>query len=251
MIGEDGATLLFVPKGDFIMGASADDMLQACGKLRPDCRREWFKNVEPARTVTLDAFWIDETEVTNKMYKACVDAGACKPPFQSNSETRKNYFGNPEYDDYPVTYVTWEHANAYCTWAGRKLPTEAEWEKAARGTDGRVYPWGNEVENETLLNYSLKVGDTTPVKAYPLGVSPYGAYDMAGNIWEWVADWYDPAYYQTAPSVNPMGPDSGETKVSRGGAWIFYDFDMFATDRYGNYPQTTNSVIGFRCARPE
>ena len=247
--GEDGATLVFVPEGDFIMGAAANDLFAECQNLRSDCRHEWFTNVEPQRTVTLGAFWIDQTEATNKMYKACVDAGKCTPPFQSNSYTRRNYFGNPKYDEYPVIYIAWEQADAYCTWAGRRLPTEAEWEKAARGTDGRFFPWGNNEPNKKLLNYGLNVGDTTPVKKYPDGVSPYGAYDMGGNVWEWVSDWYGTAYYKTAPSTNPMGPDAGTDKVSRGSAWIFYDFDVLITDRYGNYPKTTNNVIGFRCAR--
>jgi serine/threonine-protein kinase len=183
------------------------------------------------------------------MYKACADAGKCAPPFQNNSYPRENYYGNTKYDEYPVVYISWEQADAYCTWAGRRLPTEAEWEKAARGTDGRLYVWGNRSPNKNLLNYGLIVGDTTPVKKYPDSVSFYGAYDMAGNAWEWVADWYQENYYKTAPSLNPMGPDSGTDKVSRGSAWIYYDFDAFATDRYGNAPKTTNNVIGFRCAR--
>jgi serine/threonine-protein kinase len=247
--GEDGATLVFVPEGDFFMGANANDLFEVCGKFRSDCRREWFTNVEPERTVTLDAFWIDQTEVTNKMYAVCVDADKCTPPFQSNSYTRENYFGNSKYDEYPVIYVSWNQADAYCAWAGRRLPTEAEWEKAARGKDGFLYPWGNTALDKSRLNYGLNVGDTSPVKQYPGGISPYGAYDMAGNAWEWVADWYDENYYKTAPSANPMGPDSGKDKVSRGGAWVFYDFDMFSTDRYGNSPQVTNNTIGFRCAR--
>ncbi len=247
--GADGATLLFVPQGDFIMGADADDLLAACQDLRSDCRREWFENVEPARTVTLNAFWIDQTEVTNKMYKTCVDADICKPPFQSDSYKRDHYFGNPRYDEYPVIYIAWEQAETYCTWAGRRLPSEAEWEKAARGTDGRLYPWGNNKPTSTLSNYSLYEGDTTPVKKYPNGTSPYGAYDMTGNVWEWTADWYDGNYYKAAPSSNPTGPYFGIDKVSRGSAWIYYDFDTFVTDRYGNAPKTTNNIIGFRCAR--
>jgi serine/threonine-protein kinase len=249
LTGDDGATLVFVPQGDFSMGAGADQLLEACGRFRSDCRREWFTNIEPERTVTLDAFWMDETEVTNKMYKACVDAGKCAPPFQSNSYTRKKYFDNPRYDEYPVIYISWYQAEAYCEYAGRRLPTEAEWEKAARGTDGRLFAWGANPPHKTLLNYGLNVGDVTPVKKYPGGVSPYGAYDMLGNAWEWVADWYDENYYQTAPSINPLGPELGTFKVSRGSAWTYYDFDTFVTDRYGNNPATTNNVIGFRCAR--
>jgi serine/threonine-protein kinase len=247
--GDDGATLVFVPEGDFVMGASVDKLFEACGEFRSDCRQEWFTNTEPEHTVTLDAFWIDETEVTNKMYKDCEDAGKCKPPFQSDSSTRSSYYGNPKYDEYPVIYVSWYQAEAYCEYAGRRLPTEAEWEKAARGTDGRLFTWGDNRPNRKLLNYGLFAGDTTPVKRYPDSVSPYGAFDMLGNAWEWVADWYDETYYKTSPSINPPGPEQGKSKVSRGSAWTYYDFDSFVTDRYGNDPGTTNNIIGFRCAR--
>ncbi len=245
----DGAVMVFIPAGDFTMGADADDLLAKCQAFRSDCRREWFTNVEPPRTVTLDAFWMDQTEVSNRMYKSCVDTGACTPPFRSDSYTRDSYFGNPQYDDYPVIYVSWEQANAYCSWAGRRLPTEAEWEKAARGTDGRLFPWGDTLPNTKLLNFALVAGDTTSVTSYPGGVSPYGLYNMAGNVWEWTSDWYDENYYKAAPSLNPQGPASGEFKVLRGSAWIYLDFDAFVTDRYGNDPKTTNNVIGFRCAR--
>lgn len=247
--GADGMTLLFVPEGEFTMGAAAKDALAECQRLRSDCRLEWFTNAEPAHTVNLSAFWIDETEVTNKQYAACVNAGKCSLPFQINSYTHESYFGNSRFDDYPVIYVAWQNAYDYCEWAGRRLPTEAEWEKAARGTDGRMYTWGNDKPTSELLNFALKMGDTTPVKKFPRGISPYGAYDMAGNVWEWVSDWYDENYYRTSPASNPMGPAAGVDRVSRSSAWIFYDFDVRVTDRYGNYPKTTNNVMGFRCAR--
>lgn len=246
---QDGGTLVFIPAGEFTMGADADDLLAVCQSFRSNCRREWFTNVEPQRTVNLDSFWIDQTEVTNKMYQACVQAESCAPPFQASSSTREKYYGNVKYDNHPVIYVSWEQAAAYCAWAGRRLPTEAEWEKAARGTDGRLFTWGDSFPASKFLNYALQEGDTTAVKAYPRGASPYGVFDMAGNAWEWVADWYDENYYKTAPSVNPQGPASGVDKVSRGGGWAYYDFDSFVTDRYGNYPLTTNNALGFRCAR--
>jgi formylglycine-generating enzyme required for sulfatase activity len=248
-IGTDGMTLLFVPEGDFIMGADATEALAECQNLRSDCRLEWFTNAEPPHTVKMDAFWMDEHEVTNKQYAACVSTGKCAPPFQNNSYTRGDYYGNPRYDEYPVIYVTWQNAHDYCEWAGRRLPTEAEWEKAGRGTDERLYPWGNEKPTSNLLNFALKVGDTSPIKSYSKGVSPYGVYDMSGNVWEWVNDWYDENYYRTSPASNPPGPAEGTDRVTRSSAWIFYDFDVRVTDRYGNDPKTANNVIGFRCAR--
>src|SRR5690606_19387879 len=141
-------------------------------------------------TVYLDAYWIDQTEVTNALFAKCVEDGDCTPPVQSVSSAGLPYYGNPRYDNFPVMRVNWYQANAYCQWADRRLPTEAEWEKAARGTDGRTYPWGNETLNSNLLNHNYSVGDTTEVGSYPAGASVYGALDMAGNVGEWVNDWY-------------------------------------------------------------
>ncbi len=249
VIGADGMKTLFVPAGEFIMGASANRLLEVCQRFRSDCRRDWFLNVEPERKVSLDAFWIDETEVTNKMYKACMDAGKCAPPFQVNSSRRESYFDSVRYESYPVIYVSWVQAQAYCEFVGRRLPTEAEWEKAARGTDGRLFPWGGNLPTTKYANFGLRAGDTSPVKQYSAGKSPYGAFDMLGNAWEWTADWYEENYYKTAPALNPTGPQTGTLKVLRGGSWVSNDFDMFVTERYGNFPNTTNNIIGFRCAR--
>ena len=171
----DGMQQLFVPAGEFIMGADDGDP-----RVPFSSKREVF----------LDAFWIDRTEVDNYRYQKCVDSGSCSPPISTRSHTRNNYFYNPEFADYPVIYVTWFQAAEYCNWAGRRLPTEAEWEKAARGIDGRIYPWGNNDPDENLLNYRTDSGDTAPVESFTQGASPYGALNMAGNVSEWVADWY-------------------------------------------------------------
>ena len=220
-IGE--LSMVFVTAGDFIMGN---------------------------HTVSLDSFWIDKTEVTNAMYAECVQAGKCNPPRSNRSNTRERYYGNPAFDDYPVIYVPWLDANAYCAWVGGRLPTEAEWEKAARGIDGRSFPWGDPDPASVgdVANYHAQ--DTTQVGIYPSGASPYGALDMAGNVSEWVADWFSPEYYGNPPTINPVGPDSGEYRVWRGGSWANTSTDRLRTySRTGNLPTDATGGIGFRCAR--
>ena len=239
--GNDNAEMVLVPAGEFTMGSS-----------------EGGANEEPVHRVYLDAFWIDVYEVTNARYKKCVDAGRCQPPGSLSSATQISYFGNPQFDKYPVTYVSWNDAKAYCEWAGKRLPTEAEWEKAARGTDGRLYPWGNEWDGNRA-NVEQRVGDTTSVGSYPAGASPYGALDMAGNVWEWVADWYDSSYYANSPSRNPLGPSSGQYRTLRGGGWVDDYYFARATHRYDftyptfrfdfYYPTFRYDYVGFRCAQ--
>ena len=228
---KDGMTLLYVPAGEFEMGSEDGD-----------------SDEKPVHTVDLDAYWIDQTEVTNAMYAKCVSDGVCDPPNNSGSYTRESYYGNSEFDKYPVIYVSWEDASAYCSWAKRRLPTEAEWEKAARGTNGRIYPWGDEID-ESYANYGGNVGDTTSVGNYEKGASFYGAYDMAGNVWEWVADWYDENYYANSPSSNPLGSDTGEYRALRGGSWLNNENGLRSATRHRNHPTDTSSNYGFRCSR--
>jgi formylglycine-generating enzyme required for sulfatase activity len=239
MTGNHGETLVYVPAGEFRMGSE-----------------NGLDDEKPVHTVYLDAFWIDQYEVTNRQYQACVDAGTCEPPSASRSFTHPSYYGNSEFDNYPVLHVNWDKANRYCeVWAGGDLPTEAQWEKAARGPSTgsgteRVYPWGNDAPNDGLLNYNKNIGDTTKVGKYPSGKSPYGAYDMAGNVWEWVNDYYQGDYYALLgdSASNPVGPESGEIRVLRGGAWFNDRYFGSASRNRGN-PANTNPYVGFRCAR--
>ncbi len=200
----DGSEMVLISAGPFEMGSADGD-----------------DDESPMHTVTLDDYYIDDTEVTNAQYNQCVDAGACDSPADTSSYTRDSYYYASEFNSYPVIWVSWKDANTFCEWRGDRLPTEAEWEKAARGDDGRVYPWGDTFDGG-LLNYcDVNCGfdgadqdsndghsDTAPVGNYPRGSGPNGVLDMAGNVWEWVADWYDEGYYASSPSENPSGPTS-------------------------------------------
>ncbi len=235
MIGEKGETLVYVPAGEFTMGSYNGE---------PD--------EKPVHTVYLDAFWIDQTEVTNKQYQACVDAGTCEPPSSTSSYTHPSYYENPEFDNYPVIHVNWDKANRYCeVWIGGDLPTEAQWEKAARGTDQRTYPWGEGINCDKANYNGGCVGDTSPVGNYESGKSPFNAYDMAGNVGELINDYYQSDYYTLlgGNASNPFGPDSGQYRVLRGGSWFYVDSNARSADRYGYDPSYTYSFIGFRCSR--
>jgi formylglycine-generating enzyme required for sulfatase activity len=231
----DGMTLVYVPAGQFIMGSADSDS---------DANPE----EKPEHTVFLDAYSIDLTDVTNAMFAKCVLAGNCQAPSPPRSQTRDSYYGNASFANHPVINVSWNDASAYCVWAGRRLPTEAEWEKAARGTDGRKYPWGNTAPWQMRLNFSGLVGDTSAVGNYPAGASPYGVLDMAGNVRQWVADWYSATYYASSPDRNPAGPASGTARVLRGGSWFTGASGVRAAIRARYYPDYRDYLTGFRCA---
>ncbi|MDE3088093.1 MAG: formylglycine-generating enzyme family protein [Chloroflexota bacterium] len=239
----DGMTMVFIPAGEFKMGSDIG-----------------LTDEQPAHTVYLDAFWIDRTDITNAMYRRCVQAGACTPP----SDT--TYYNDASYADHPVVFVSWNQATTYCAWVSRRLPTEAEWEKAATwdplANEKRVYPWGNEFDCKKG-NYEGSSCDgyvrTSPVGSFPSGASAYGALDMGGNVWQWVHDAFqevDPfsggkTYYAVSPPSNPTGTDPNSTiyRVMRGGSWK----NNFGAGRsaYRLWFGLDDSYdeVGFRCAR--
>jgi hypothetical protein len=186
------------------------------------------------------------------MYRQCLDAGDCTPPQRISSTTRPDYFSNARFNNYPVIHVDWQQAKAYCAWAGRRLPTEAEWEKAARGTDGQNYPWGSQQASIEYLNFDNQLGDTAPVGSYLDGASPYQVLDMAGNVFEWVTDCFDSNYYRFSPRQNPRGPSNCEHqhRVIRGGySWQALPHESPGIgDRLNNVETAASSDLGFRCA---
>lgn len=230
-----GIPMILVPEGSFIRGRSDGN---------PDER--------PEREVFLSAYYIDETEVTNLYWAACVSAGVCAEPEFTGSPSRFSYYGTDVYKDYPVLYISWNEAQEYCNWRGGHLPTEAQWEKAARydpeTETNRNFPWAENVLDPFYLNYSSLLGDTTSVYEYPGGVSALGVYDMAGNVAEWVFDWYQDNYYELSPLTDPPGPDSGSLKVYRGGSFESRGNDLTTTARAATGPETRLATVGFRCA---
>ncbi len=247
---KDGMEMVYVPGGTFQMGstnAEIDAVFDQCEQDRGsgECQRDWFERESPRHSVTLDSFWMDRIEVTNSQYARCVADGTCSPPSESGSYTRDSYHGDSQFDNYPVIYVDWEDADTYCQWGGGRLPTEAEWEYAARGRDSYLYPWGNDPPNNTLANYAGNVGDTTEVGSYPKGSSWVGALDMAGNVFEWVSDWY--AEYGASSVENPTGPDTGDLRVLRGVSWEIGPDFMRSAGRGRGGPDYLDFSIGFRC----
>jgi len=229
----DGAASILIPAGMFMMGEPKSEI--------------------PQHEVYLGAYYIDKFEITNDQYWKCINDGQCDPPQSFASQTSSNYFENPKFGKHPVIKVTWFDALAYCTWAGRRLPTEAEWEKAARwdpaADKSYRYPWGNGPPDEQHANFNQLVGDTTPTGVYDAGRSPAGLYDMAGNVWEWVSDWYATDTFSDAPQENPVGPQNGYYKVMRGGSWISDGQEIYATIRKKYAPQESRYDMGFRCAK--
>lgn len=220
----DGSVLAFVPAGEFSMGYAASNA--------------------PQRTVYLGDYWIYQTEVTNSMYAFCVSVGACAPPAQ---ELGTPVYDNPIYANYPIVGVSWDMAANYCTWIGGGLPTEAQWEKAARGVNGAQYPWGSTEPNCDVANFSGCVGALTDVTKYEAGASPFGVLDMAGNVLEWVNDFYGEYYYDSAPAENPTGPASGESRVVRGSGFETGFEQAISGIRHPAGNAFHNRDLGFRC----
>lgn len=224
----DNAVYAWIPPGAFTMGSNNTTDPAS------------HPNERPQHKVILDGFWIMQTEVTNIQYKRCVAANICSPLNDSR-------WSDPTYAQRPVVNITWDDANTYAIWVGGRLPTEAEWEKACRGTDERRFPWGNQNPNPQRLSYQGSITSTLPVGSYPPGA--YGLYDMAGNVFEWVADWHDEQYYVNSPTANPKGPASGTRHTIRGGSFNpDVQFVNFLRCAARGADELGNSEIGFRVA---
>jgi formylglycine-generating enzyme required for sulfatase activity len=222
-----------IPAGEFIMGLDGVHALE---------------DERPAHRVWLDIFAIDRYEVTTAQYAEFLGAGKQTSPWQWETVELSRH------SDRPVIGVSWDDAGAYCQWKGKRLPTEAEWEKSARGTDGRPYPWGNQVPTNQRANFALGARFSydlvlAPVQSHPQGRSPFGLHHMAGNAYEWVQDWYAIDYFDVSPDRNPTGPEQGQFKVVRGGSWSDLPKYLLTYGRFRLPPDTRNSYVGFRCAR--
>lgn len=239
--GKDGAPMALIPAGAFLMGSN-----------------DGLPNERPEHTVTVKAFYIDVFEVTAGRYEKYLESGKQALPNGSGDEDGRAT------EDRPAVGVTWKDADGYCRWAGKRLPTEAEWEKAARGTDGRRYPWGQMQPFVDIANYNRGLWVSEAITLVPVGSgvegmsvrhglkeggkSPYGLYHMAGNAAEWVHDWYDREYYRQSPAADPTGPASGEKRVLRGGSWADLPTALRVTARFSAEPEFEERTIGFRCA---
>jgi len=239
--GKDGAPLKRIPAGEFLMGTSIS-------------KRDGSRNEYPERRIFLDAFYMDSLEITNGRYLEFVKATGHRIPEHPRDKTLTLWQGATvpaAFKDHPVINVDWSDAAAYCAWAGRRLPTEAEWERAARGTTGRRFPWGDAEPTRTLANYLNQWrngGGLEPVGSHPQGASPEGVQDLQGNVWEWVSDWYDPHYYEKGPLRNPKGPNEGTRKVMRGSGWESEAPLLRSAHRLSSDPKNRNHSLGFRCA---
>ncbi len=236
----DGAEQIYIPASTFFMGSTDDEIA-------------YSENERPKQPVSVEAFWIDKYEVTNDQYLACVTGGGCTVPARPESAFVSNYFGNPEYADFPIVNIRWAQAAEYCEWVGRRLPIESEWELAARGTDNRTFPWGDEFPDPTRANYGILVGDTTAVGSFPDGASAFGVMDMSGNVTEWTANYYRSNYYNLVVEITatpePEGLYRGGVRTLRGGAWNSDWDEIRAAVRFGPpEPNYYASTVGFRCA---
>ena len=267
-VSDDSATpedMVMIPGGHFLMGVDKEvnvdtEKMSKRQKLRYLVSRAAFHDEGPAHNVIIDAFFIDQYEVSNKHYGEFLKASGHAAPAYWDDHRRNK-------PKQPVSGVNWNDANAYCSWSNKRLPTEAEWEKAARGPEGFKYPWGNEYD-ASKGNYGRKQEITANVDAFPQGKSPYGVYNMSGNVFEWVADWYDPNYYKTTKQIlNPAGPQAGvflsdtgtyvdriavgKKRVIRGGSWYAPVESVTTTHRFWNDPMNNSYGVGlgFRCAR--
>jgi len=237
----DSEEMVLIPAGPFIMGSR-----QSLVELNPvdllNTDRHALGPEDPAHETILDDYYIDRFEVTNGDYMKFVQAsGAAKPRTHDNPD-----FNDPRQ---PVAGVNWKEANAYCEWRGKRLPSEAEWEKAGRGKRPVKYPWGNEAPESSRLNYNEELNKTTPVGSYEAGKSDYGVHDLSGNVAEWTNDWHLPEYYLFSPKENPPGPEKGQYKVLRGGNWRNNADDVRLTYRNATIPSLRNLGVGFRCAK--
>ena len=240
--GKDGAPMVLIPEGPFPMGV-------------PKSARDGGVDERPNHEVFISTFYMDKYEVTNGRYLQFVTETGHRTPQHPTDPTKGLWKGNmmPEsVTDLPVINVDWADAQAYCHWAEKRLPTEAEWEKAAKGPNDWRFPWGNVEPTDRHLNYNqVWRGEATlvPGGIYEAGKSPYGAYDMAGNVWEWVADWYDPQYYSKSPARNPKGPETGTHKVLRSSGWHVETPQVRIFTRIRMDPLGRNHSTGFRCAK--
>jgi formylglycine-generating enzyme required for sulfatase activity len=238
--------MVLVPAGEFLMGSDS-----------------WSGSERPAHVVYLDSYYIDQFEVSNQAFADFLNevgnqiegvAGKAHWVEENDPDLQIQRIGdfwqvNPGREDHPMNEVTWFGARAFCEWRTARLPSEAEWEKAARGTDGRTYPWGETEPTCEMANFAGCNYDSVPVDSYPDWVGPYGTYNMAGNVHEWTHDWYDEAYYSNSPKENPTGPENGDYKIFRGASWFNGNFQTRTTYRYPKLPVLTYVANGFRCAR--
>ena len=234
------AGMVLIPEGAFEMGSRLSlSELDPISIFQAD--RHMLGPEDPAHEVILDAFYVDLYEVTNAKFKKYIEATHSKNP--------PRYWDDNDFNHslQPVVGITWKEARAYCQWKNKRLPTEAEWEKAARGKRPVRFPWGNEPPDKTRANFDNHVRKTAPVGSYPKGKSDYGVFDMSGNVSEWVKDWHYPEYYLFSPKENPPGPEKGHYKIIRGGNWKNKLEDIRLTYRNATVPKARSKTVGFRC----